>query len=84
MVNIIITVVIHTATSGPFFTKTGYCLDALVEQVKLTKVGIEVDGPTHFVGRKAMGWDTSEKQASEYSGHDFSRFCALLGVEQTW
>jgi hypothetical protein len=32
-----------------FLTKSGYRLDALVE-VKGTKVGIEVDGPYHFVG----------------------------------
>jgi hypothetical protein len=39
-----------------FLTRTGYRLDALVE-VKEAKVGIvEFDGPSHFVGRKAMGW----------------------------
>ena len=37
-----------------FLTKTCYRLDALVE-VKETKVGIDVDGPSHFVGRKATG-----------------------------
>jgi hypothetical protein len=35
-------------------THTGYRLDALVE-VKGTKVGIEVDGPSHFFGGKATG-----------------------------
>ena len=37
-----------------FLTRTGYRLDALVE-VKGTEVGIEVDGPSHFVGRGATG-----------------------------
>jgi hypothetical protein len=37
-----------------FLANTGYCLDALVE-VNGTKVGVEVDGPFHFVGRKATG-----------------------------
>jgi hypothetical protein len=37
-----------------FIANTGYRLDALVE-VNGTKVGIEVDGPVHFVGRKATG-----------------------------
>ncbi len=37
-----------------FLTKTGYRMDAPVE-VNGTKVGIEVDGPSHFVGRKATG-----------------------------
>jgi hypothetical protein len=37
-----------------FLTKTCYRLDALVE-LKGTKVGTEVDSPSHFVGRKAMG-----------------------------
>ncbi|KAL7530600.1 hypothetical protein ACHAXR_004948 [Thalassiosira sp. AJA248-18] len=35
-------------------TKRGYRLDALVE-VNGSKVGIEVDGPSHFVGRKPTG-----------------------------
>ncbi|KAL7523151.1 hypothetical protein ACHAXR_000043, partial [Thalassiosira sp. AJA248-18] len=35
-------------------TKGGYRLDALVS-VNGSKVGIEVDGPTHFVGRKPTG-----------------------------
>jgi hypothetical protein len=37
-----------------FLARTGYRLDALVE-VKGAKVGIELDGPSHFVGRKATG-----------------------------
>ena len=32
-------------------TKSGYRLDAIVE-VNQKKVGVEVDGPSHFVGRK--------------------------------
>ena len=35
-------------------TKSGYRLDALVE-VHGKKIGIEVDGPSHFVGRKPTG-----------------------------
>jgi hypothetical protein len=35
-------------------TASGYCLDALVE-VNGTKVGIEVDGPSHFINREATG-----------------------------
>jgi hypothetical protein len=46
-----------------FLTKTGYRLNALVE-VKGTKVGIEVDGPSHFVGRKANGSTILSRQVS--------------------
>jgi len=35
-------------------TKSGYHIDALVE-ANGKKIGIEVDGPTHFVGRKPTG-----------------------------
>jgi hypothetical protein len=35
-------------------TKSGYRLDALVE-VNGMKMGIEVDGPSHFVGREPTG-----------------------------
>jgi len=35
-------------------TKRGYRLDAVVE-VKGKKIGIEVDGPSHFIGRKPTG-----------------------------
>ncbi len=34
--------------------KSDYCIDALVE-VNEKKIGIEVDGPSHFVGRKPTG-----------------------------
>ena len=34
-----------------YFTRTGYSLDALVK-INGKKVGIEVDGPCHFVGRR--------------------------------
>jgi hypothetical protein len=44
-------------------------IDALVE-AKGTEVGTEVDGPSHFVGRKAMG-RTLLKCRSEYTGRDF-------------
>ena len=33
---------------------SGYSLDALVE-VKGMKIGIEVDGPSHFIGKKPTG-----------------------------
>ena len=35
-------------------TKSGYRLDALVE-VNGKKIGVEVDGPTHFIGRNPSG-----------------------------
>mmetsp|Transcript_7488 Transcript_7488/g.13469 ORF Transcript_7488/g.13469 Transcript_7488/m.13469 type:complete len:606 (+) Transcript_7488:178-1995(+) len=35
-------------------TQKGYSIDALVE-VKGKKVGVEVDGPSHFIGRKPTG-----------------------------
>jgi hypothetical protein len=35
-------------------TPSGYRLDALVK-VNGEKVGIEVDGPSHFINREAMG-----------------------------
>ena len=35
-------------------TKSGYHIDALVE-ASGKKIGIEVDGPSHFVGRKPTG-----------------------------
>jgi hypothetical protein len=35
-------------------TPSGYRLDAIVE-VNEEKVGIEVDGPSHFVNQKATG-----------------------------
>ena len=35
-------------------TKSGYRLDALVE-VNGKKIGVEVDGPTHFLGRNRTG-----------------------------
>ena len=35
-------------------TKSGYRLDAVI-QVNGKKLGIEVDGPTHFVGKKPTG-----------------------------
>ena len=35
-------------------TERGYRLDALVE-VNGKKIGIEVDGPSHFLGRKPTG-----------------------------
>ncbi|KAL3775112.1 hypothetical protein ACHAW5_001515 [Stephanodiscus triporus] len=34
--------------------KSGYCLDALME-MHSKKIGIEVDGPSHFVGSKPKG-----------------------------
>jgi len=37
-----------------FLTERGYRLDALVE-VDEKKIGIEVDGPSHFLGRKPRG-----------------------------
>ena len=35
-------------------TKSGYCLDALVD-VDEKEIGIEVDDPYHFLGSKATG-----------------------------
>jgi hypothetical protein len=35
-------------------TLSGYCLDALVK-VNGEKVGIEVDGPSHFINKEATG-----------------------------
>ena len=35
-------------------TKSGYRIDALVE-VNGKKIGVEVDGPTHFIGRNPSG-----------------------------
>jgi hypothetical protein len=37
-----------------FLTLSGYCLNALVE-VNGENVGIEVDGPTHFINREPTG-----------------------------
>ena len=37
-----------------FLTKSGYRIDALVE-ANGKKIGIEVDGPSHFVGKKPTG-----------------------------
>eukprot|EP00956_Cyclotella_meneghiniana_P015281 scaffold23234_cov67-Cyclotella_meneghiniana.AAC.1 len=37
-----------------YLTESGYSIDALVE-INGTKVGIEVDGPSHFIGRKPNG-----------------------------
>jgi hypothetical protein len=37
-----------------YLTDSGYRLDALVE-IDNDKVGIEIDGPSHFIGRKPSG-----------------------------
>jgi hypothetical protein len=37
-----------------YLTDSGYRLDALVE-IENDKVGIEIDGPSHFIGRKPSG-----------------------------
>lgn len=37
-----------------FLTESGYRLDALVE-IEGKKIGIEVDGPSHFIGNKVNG-----------------------------
>jgi hypothetical protein len=64
-----------------FLTRTGYCLDALVE-VKGAKVGIvELDGPSHFVGRKAMGWTLLKRRQVSILDEILGCFCALFGVE---
>lgn len=43
-----------------YLTSKGYSLDALVE-VNGNKIGIEVDGPTHFIGKEPTG-NTTLKQ----------------------
>ena len=42
------------APNKEYRTKSGYCLDALLN-VNGMLVGMEVDGPTHFVGRNPAG-----------------------------
>ena len=37
-----------------YLTPSGYSLDALVE-IKGTKIGVEVDGPSHFIDREPNG-----------------------------
>jgi hypothetical protein len=65
-------------------TASGYRLDALVE-VNGMKVGIEVDGPSHFINREAtLGQYASQTQTSVYSGWYLHCISAVLGVEQAW
>ena len=37
-----------------YLTESGYSIDALVE-INSKKVGVEVDGPSHFIGRQPNG-----------------------------
>ena len=62
-------VISHLSSMGleleeEFLTQSGYRLDALV-QVDGKKIGVEVDGPSHFVGRKLTG-GTILKRRQEY------------------
>jgi len=54
-------------------TQKGYSLDALVE-VKGTKVGVEVDGPGHFIGRMPTGSTMpKQRQVANVEGIAFIR-----------
>ena len=52
VISILTSIVLQPEEEG--LTKSGYCIDALVE-VNGKNIGIEVDGPSHFVGRKPNG-----------------------------